>query len=429
MLARNKDDGRIPWNLKGLLIGNGWISPDDQYEAYITYSVAKGIIKANSKEHEQLKDKLKQCETKMAADPGHVDYGDCEAILSQILAVTKKGDGDQACVNMYDVRLKDSYPSCGMNWPPDLQYVKPYLRQLSVADALHVDPSRNTGWQECNGAVGSAFSVKKSKPSIKLLPDIIKEVPTLLFSGSEDLICNHFGTESLIENLKWNGAKGFNSKGSEAPRRNWTVEGEEAGYWQEARNLTYVLFEESSHMVPFDYARRSRDMLDRFMGVDFEKLSHARIDSQLDGEEPQKSGSATKPQEDEDKDKDVEDAKWAAYRRSGEVVLTITVVAAAVWGYFIWRNRRRRAFYSAVDSDDPNGSGLGGLRRKRDQGRAGDLEASAFDESELDDLHVETPTAPDGSKYALAEDSEDDDVDEKRRQRGISNKASGSGAA
>jgi hypothetical protein len=29
---------------------------------------------------------------------------------------------------MYDVRLRDSYPSCGMSWPPDLTDVTPYLR-------------------------------------------------------------------------------------------------------------------------------------------------------------------------------------------------------------------------------------------------------------------------------------------------------------
>jgi carboxypeptidase D len=225
--------------------------------------------------------------------------------------------------------------------------------------------------------------------------------------------------------MSWNGAKGFSTKDSVAPQRNWTVEGEAAGYWQEARNLTYVLFHDSSHMVPFDYPRRSRDMLDRFMGVDFKMLGHARIDSKLDGEKQHDSGSAAKPHDDQ-KDKEVEEAKWAAYRRSGEIVLAITIVAAAVWGYFIWRERRKRAVYSAVDSDD---RAFGGLGRKRGQGRAGDLEAAAFDESELDDLHVQTPTAPDGSKYALGEDSDDEDLNEKRQQRGAAQKASGSGSA
>lgn len=32
------------------------------------------------------------------------------------------------CVNNYDVRLTDTHPSCGMNWPPDLLEITPYLQ-------------------------------------------------------------------------------------------------------------------------------------------------------------------------------------------------------------------------------------------------------------------------------------------------------------
>jgi len=29
---------------------------------------------------------------------------------------------------MYDIRLRDKWPSCGMAWPQDLKDVTPYLR-------------------------------------------------------------------------------------------------------------------------------------------------------------------------------------------------------------------------------------------------------------------------------------------------------------
>lgn len=31
-------------------------------------------------------------------------------------------------MNVYDVRLVDDYPQCGMNWPPELGDVYTYLR-------------------------------------------------------------------------------------------------------------------------------------------------------------------------------------------------------------------------------------------------------------------------------------------------------------
>jgi len=36
-------------------------------------------------------------------------------------------DGKEMCMNIYDIRLSDTYPACGMNWPPDLAEVTPYL--------------------------------------------------------------------------------------------------------------------------------------------------------------------------------------------------------------------------------------------------------------------------------------------------------------
>lgn len=36
-------------------------------------------------------------------------------------------DGKEMCMNIYDIRLSDTSPACGMNWPPDLAEVVPYL--------------------------------------------------------------------------------------------------------------------------------------------------------------------------------------------------------------------------------------------------------------------------------------------------------------
>ena len=298
-----------------------------------------------------------------------------------------------------------------MNWPPDLEYVTPYLRRTSVTGALNIDSHRTTGWSECSGAVSAAFRTKKSKPSIKLLPDILAEIPVLLFSGAEDLICNHIGTEDLISNMEWNSGKGFEtSVGNWAPRRDWTFEGDAAGFWQEARNLTYVQFYDASHMVPFDYPRRTRDMLDRFMNVNIGSIGGYPTDSRIDGDkmpETTVGGASNNTQANQDEaDRKLQEAKWEAYRKSGEVVLVILIIVVTVWGYFIWRERRKRATYRAVSGQEPAGSrsDLAGFRRKQGNG---DLEASAFDEAELDDLHVSSPGAG-GGKYAIGDDSDDE---------------------
>lgn len=417
IVARNKQKiqekkEREAWSLKGLLIGNGWISPRDQYDSYLPFLYEKGLLTKDSDVTKKLQSTIRICQNKLGSDPGHVDYPDCEGILSSILSMTKKGNGQDACWNMYDVRLRDTYPACGMNWPPDLTNITPYLRRSDVIQALHINSAKSAGWQECNGAVSSNFKAKNTPPAIDILPDLLADVPILLFSGAEDLICNHVGTENMINNMEWNGGKGFElAPGNWAPRRNWTFEGEVAGFWQEARNLTYVLFHNSSHMVPFDYPRRTRDMLDRFMGVDISSIGGVPTDSRIDGEkgvETTVGGASNNTQaKEEETHKKIDAAKWAAYQRSGEIVLAIVIVAAGAWGYFIWRQRKARAAYRALSGSEPssrNGSRLNFSSRRRRE----DVEAADFDETTLDDLHVETPTASE-SKYTVGGDDDSDD--------------------
>lgn len=409
-----------------MLIGNGWISPVEQYISYLTFAYEKGLVEKDSDVAKQLESQQSICINALNESNGadHVDTPLCEMILQDILRVTQtKGpDGKNQCINMYDVRLRDTYPSCGMNWPPDLTSVTPYLRRKDVLTALHVSPGKQTGWTECNGAVGGAFRAQNSKPSIQLLPELIAEIPTVLFSGAQDLICNHIGTEELIHNMEWNGGKGFEvSPGSWAPRRDWIFEGERAGFYQEARNLTYVLFYNSSHMVPFDYARRTRDMLDRFMNVDIASIGGKPADSRIDGEKGMETSVGGHPNSTAAEVAELqklEAAKWHAYYKSGEVVLVIVIIAAGAWGYYVWKDRRRRAGYKGVFGESNlsfggtrealvNGMGLEHLRGGRGVPR--DVEAADFDESELDDLHPQTPTRPEGERYSVGSESDDDD--------------------
>lgn len=425
ILDRNKAGAKHPWQLKGMLIGNGWISPEEQYMAYLSFAYERGLVQRDSDVAKRLESQQAICVNKLNENGGkdHVDIGQCEQILQEILRETQTTgpDGKSQCYNMYDVRLKDSYPSCGMNWPPDLENVTPYLRRSDVLDALHISPGKRTGWTECNGAVGGAFRASKSLPSIQLLPNLLKEVPTVLFSGAEDLICNHIGTEDLISNMQWNGGKGFElSPGTWAPRREWVFEGESAGFWQEARNLTYVLFNNSSHMVPFDYARRTRDMLDRFMGVDIGSIGGVPTDSRIDGEkglETSVGGHPNSTAAEEAEQAKLEAAKWSAYYKSGEVVLVIVIIAAAAWGYYIWKDRRQRAGYKGLFGGETpmslggareslrGGMGLESFRHKRGNR---DVEAADFDESELDELRVRSPTE-DIDRYSVGSASDDDE--------------------
>lgn len=295
------------------------------------------------------------------------------------------------CFNMYDVRLKDKVTnSCGMGWPLDLDNVEPYLRRADVVKALNINPAKASGWSECNGDVGKAMSTLNSKPAITLLPGLIESgLNVLLFSGDKDLICNHIGTETMIHNMKWKGASGFEtSPGVWAPRHDWTFEDEPAGYYQHARNLTYVLFYNSSHMVPYDQPRQTRDMLDRFMKVDIASIGGKPAVSLIDGEKlPQTSvgGQTNSTAAEEQEEKKLKETEMHAYTKSGEAILVVVIIGVLIWGFFIWRSRRsHKGYYGVKNTSEIMPRSV--LDRFGNKRSTNDVEAGDFDESELDDL-------------------------------------------
>lgn len=271
ILKRNKNlkDNEMPLKLKGLLIGNGWISPNEQGLSYVPYSVQAGIISPDHPDWLKILHQHEQCQDIVnKIDPNdkslnrlEMSSNICDRILTLILEATiDKSNPDEACYNLYDYTLKDSFPSCGANWPPDLSYVTPFLGSNAVMNALNLDVK--TTWQECSGGVGRSLKAKNSIPSVHLLGDILKEVPVILFNGNRDIICNYMGTESFIKKMEWNGQKGF----SNDEVIDWIHNNVTAGYIRAERNLTFINVFDSSHMVPFDKPEVSRALLDIMTG-------------------------------------------------------------------------------------------------------------------------------------------------------------------
>lgn len=257
----------LPTRLSGLLIGNGWVDPYHQYPAYLEFAVAAGVVKKGSDTESKIKEQVKSCDDALVRGGlanVRVHNNACEGILGAITDSTVQSvNGQNMCVNNYDVRLTDTHPACGMNWPPDLADITPYLQRADVKTAFHANRHPG-GWVECNGMVGANFWAIKSRPSVFLLPDLLEKVPILFFAGDQDLICNHVGIERMIENLEWNGSTGFGNISAQ----DWHVDGKRAGTWTTSRNLTYVKVSDASHMVPYDQPLASHDMLVRFLNID-----------------------------------------------------------------------------------------------------------------------------------------------------------------
>ncbi|CAF4345581.1 unnamed protein product, partial [Adineta steineri] len=99
---------------------------------------------------------------------------------------------------------------------------------------IHINDKKVT-WEECSSSVHNTFKAYNSKPSITLLPDLLQQIPIILYSGQYDLICNHWATEAMIDGMTWNNGTGFDfGNGTSSPKHLWIVDGESAGLIQSA---------------------------------------------------------------------------------------------------------------------------------------------------------------------------------------------------
>ena len=83
ILNRNKQNpGRPPWPLKGLLIGNGWISPVDQYLSYIPFAYQNGLMRDGTDSAKRIENQQRIC-TELLSQGGmdSVDTNACEQII------------------------------------------------------------------------------------------------------------------------------------------------------------------------------------------------------------------------------------------------------------------------------------------------------------------------------------------------------------
>ncbi|KAI0730653.1 alpha/beta-hydrolase [Earliella scabrosa] len=87
-------------------------------------------------------------------------------------------------------------------------------------------------------------------------------VPIVLYSGNDDSLVAHRGTEVVIQNTTFGGIQGFTRR----PSTPWTDdEGLHAGVVHQERNWTYVLVQGAGHLIPYNQPARGLTLFREFI--------------------------------------------------------------------------------------------------------------------------------------------------------------------
>lgn len=243
--------GEIKLTLAGLAIGNGWISPDVQYDVS-DFAHSLGLI--SYEQRETLKGHEHQCQASLAR--GIYSSSVCFSLLDNVVAASTAASGHR--VNMYDIRqyLPDSEA-----FPPGHQRVEKFMNQASVKQALHASHDVQR-FVECADPPYHALKHQDGKGVTKELAMLLDAgVRVLLFAGQYDLIVNHMGISKLLRSLEWKGKEGY----SAAANGVFMMKKVPAGYIKEYENLAFVVISGAGHMVPMDKPAESLELMRRFL--------------------------------------------------------------------------------------------------------------------------------------------------------------------
>jgi len=234
-------------NLQGIGIGDGWVDPFYQVGSWAPFLLRNGLIdEAEVIVADGLYDTFK------ALISAHL-YAEADPVgnflLNGLMGVSGVGDP-------YDIR-KSSDPT-----QPLQDALTTWLNLASTQSKLNAG---NQPWQAC--ATGPYFALEgdMEQSSDFLLPNILTQIPVLLYNGDKDLICDIDGTSTWATSLQWP----YQSQFNDAKNISWVVNGQVAGWYRGAANLIQLSVFNAGHMVPYDQPLNAQNLLYRFIAGGF----------------------------------------------------------------------------------------------------------------------------------------------------------------
>jgi len=249
----NQAGGKPYVNLKGSAIGNGWVDPYEQYFSYASLLQVKGLLDTASA--------FVYNYTALPACLALIETGVWEAALIECnLAIQSVFEVAQAenfrTINVYDVRIPcEVEPLCY-----DFSSGETFLNQDAVKKALGANS--DIYWEACNMVVHSEMLGDWMGNFADDIPLLLQNnVSVLVYSGTEDWICNYLGGQRWVNNLDWQGQKQFNSLDLQP----WKYKMKTVGLGKAYAGLTWLEVFDAGHMVPMDQPANALDMLNRFI--------------------------------------------------------------------------------------------------------------------------------------------------------------------
>ncbi|XP_066138466.1 venom serine carboxypeptidase isoform X2 [Euwallacea fornicatus] len=250
-ILKNNPSAKLKINLQGLSIGNGLSDPEHQLK-YGLYLYQLGIIDSNA---------LKIVQSYEAQGIQYIQkqqYDKAFEIFDSLL----NGDLNNHTSLFKNISGFDNYFNYLYSIDPldiEIAFMSKYLQRADVRSAIHVG---NTTFSDETNIVEVNLRNDVMQSVTPWISELLSNYRVLIYNGQLDIIVAYPLTENYLINLSFSAADQYKT----APRYQWYVESELAGYVKQAGNLTEVLVRNAGHMVPADQPKWAWDLISRFTG-------------------------------------------------------------------------------------------------------------------------------------------------------------------
>jgi vitellogenic carboxypeptidase-like protein len=131
-----------------------------------------------------------------------------------------------------------------------------YIQLAEVRKAVHVGNSTFHTDKKVEENLKQDM-MQSVKPWVEVL---LEEYRVLIYNGQLDIIVAYPLTLGFLQALEWSGATEYKT----APRVQWHVGKDIAGYAKSVGNFTELLVRDAGHMVPSDQSKWALDLISRF---------------------------------------------------------------------------------------------------------------------------------------------------------------------
>lgn len=231
--------------LKAIGIGDGWVDPYIQSSSYCPYLKSKNLVTQEVVDQQMH---MYQRYLNLSYNGENIR---AELVTYEMLFFCSIQGG---FLDVYDIK----YPLLQNPTNGPSKALEIYLNGHDVMKAFNA----NHTYKSCDKIPYIALSEDFNLSVKSLVKDLLNNnLPILLYSGSDDLICNYIGTELWMSTINWYGQSNFDNT-TFLP---WYINDSVVGSYKNSSGLTYYLIYDAGHMVPFFQPEISLIMFQKYL--------------------------------------------------------------------------------------------------------------------------------------------------------------------